>query len=174
MTHQAKVTCPRWQLSEYRLWWLWWHKAHLFTKQPSRGPWSSTTTKDNWTTVFWSNQQGKGPQRDQKVKVDWVPTSISHKRWDADTDVHCTKTVIRLWSKEAHLTSKQPQGLTTTKDVTKSLFPWHTSHHIKVTNNSKIFFVLWDFSRHVLLGHLDKICSRLNPWSLHHIDSMEF
>ena len=29
----------RWQLSEYRLWWLWWHKAHLFTKQPSRGPW---------------------------------------------------------------------------------------------------------------------------------------
>ena len=32
--------------------------------------------------------------------------------------------MIKLWSKEAHLTSKQPQGLTTTKDVTKSLGTW--------------------------------------------------
>ena len=42
-------------------------------------PGYSTTTKDNWTTVFWSNQQGKGPQRDQKVKVGLVPTSTSQK-----------------------------------------------------------------------------------------------
>ena len=133
-------------------------------------PGSYTTTKDNWTTVFWSNQQGKGPQRDQKVKVGLVLTSTSHKKtWNTDIDVHCTKTVIKLWSKEAHLTSKQPQGLTTTKDVTKSLFPWHTSHHKKITYNPKIFLVLCDFSRHALLGHMDKICSRLNLRPLHHI-----
>ena len=119
---------------------------HICSRNSLVGVPGSSTTKDNWTTVFWSNQQGKGPQRDQKVKVELVPTFISHKRWDTDTDVHCTKTVIRLWS-------KQPQGLTTTKDVTKSLFPWHTSHHKSHQQSWNIFCFVWFFEACLVGSH---------------------
>ena len=43
------------------LWWWRSKQAHLLWKHPSRG--STNTTKDNWSTVFWSTQGLKTTKR---------------------------------------------------------------------------------------------------------------
>ena len=178
MTLQAKGTCPRLDDSYQSICYDGsGGTRHICSRNSLVGvPGYSTTTKDNWTTVFWSNQQGKGPQRDQKWKWVWflLPHLKKMRQWHWCTVYKNSDQIVVEGG--AHLTSKQPQGLSWLPQRTS---PSHYSHGIllitqKVTNNSKILFVFWDFSMYAMLGHLDKICSRLNPRPLHHIDSMEF
>ena len=87
-------------------------QAHLLWKHPNRGPGVHKGQLVNWSS---DQPRGRRPQKD-------IGKSCHHDMTLMKSALHASQdrlmsSVIVLWSKWPHLSSKQPRGASTTKDA---------------------------------------------------------